>query len=163
MNRQIMTELTFRYSPALAEIILGSKVRNKSIMVCKDLHILVFAGQVKGDGSPACFSNVEDTGIPGLQKWCHTLTFSSRQRSARNFFSQLQIFATSVQTYVRGIDGVTLADREALRKKWETPNEEAEYDSAPFLNVSGSELYSIKSEPRANMPTGVALKLAKVE
>lgn len=55
-------------------------------------------GQVKGDGDPSCFSNVEDTGIPSLKT-----------------------LANSVQVYVNGINGdVTVADRESLHKKWES-------------------------------------------
>ncbi|KAG6820103.1 hypothetical protein H0H93_005415 [Arthromyces matolae] len=77
-------------------------------------------GQVKGDGEPTCFSNAKDTGIPALQQWCHQLTVSSRERSARNFLAHLKTFATSIQSYVLGIGEVTVADREDLRKKWES-------------------------------------------
>ncbi|PPR06571.1 hypothetical protein CVT24_001752 [Panaeolus cyanescens] len=77
-------------------------------------------GQVKGDGAAACFSNVEDTGIPDLQKWCQKLTVASRDRAARIFMTQLKGFATSIQTYVQGIGDVTAIDRNALREKWES-------------------------------------------
>lgn len=79
-------------------------------------------GQVKGDGETACFSNAKDTGIPALQKWCHQLTVSSRERAARNFLAHIKTFATSVQSYVQGIGDVTVIDRESLREKWESGN-----------------------------------------
>lgn len=77
-------------------------------------------GQVQGDGDPSCFSNVEDTGIPELQDWCHQLTVASRERAARNFLTHLKTFVYSVKVYLEGIGGVTEADREALREKWES-------------------------------------------
>ncbi|KAL9712639.1 hypothetical protein Ac2012v2_003876 [Leucoagaricus gongylophorus] len=77
-------------------------------------------GQVKGDGEPTCFTNPEDTGIPALQQWCHQLTIASRERSARNFFTQLRTFVTSVESYIHGITDVTVADREFLRQRWES-------------------------------------------
>jgi hypothetical protein len=54
-------------------------------------------GQAKGDGDPTCFTDPADTGIPELQEWCQTLTVSARERSARNFFAQLQVFANQVR------------------------------------------------------------------
>ena len=77
-------------------------------------------GQVKGDGEPTCFTNPEDTGIPALRQWCHQLTVASRERSARNLFTQLKIFVTSVESYIHGMTDVTAADREYLRQKWES-------------------------------------------
>ena len=75
---------------------------------------------MKGDGEPSCFSSIEDTGVPELQQWCHSLTVSSRERAAKNFLTHLKTFANSVCTYVQGIGDVTVADREALREKWES-------------------------------------------
>ena len=60
-------------------------------------------GQVKGDGDPTCFTKADNTGIPELQKWCHHLTVSSRERAARNFLAHLKTFASSVKLYVAGI------------------------------------------------------------
>lgn len=77
-------------------------------------------GQVQGDGEASCFTNVNDTGVPDLQRWCHQLTISSRERAARNFLSHLNAFAKSIQTYVEGTADVTVSDREALREKWES-------------------------------------------
>ena len=79
-----------------------------------------FSGQVKGDGEPSCFSDVQDTGIPDLQNWCHRLTIASRERAARTFFAHLKTFTQSVQTYVKGVGDVTAVDRESLREKWES-------------------------------------------
>ncbi|CAL1702209.1 unnamed protein product [Somion occarium] len=77
-------------------------------------------GQVKGDGDSTCFTNVQDTGVPELQEWCHTLTVSSRERAARNFLTHLKTFANSVRSYFQGIGDVTVGDRETLREKWES-------------------------------------------
>ncbi|KAL5487951.1 hypothetical protein ACEPAI_6059 [Sanghuangporus weigelae] len=83
--------------------------------------------QVKGDGNPSCFSNIEDTGIPELQKWCHSLTIKSRERAARNFRNQLRVFTTSIKSYIDSFAMVSEADREALRQKWESAHDEVLY------------------------------------
>jgi hypothetical protein len=143
-------------------------------------------GQVKGDGEPSCFSNAEDTGIPDLQKWCHQLTISSRERAARNFLAHLKTFATSVQSYVQGIGDVTAIDRELLREKWESGNVDRDEGSDngygawassdpvdPFDAILGglsgglgAELYSLnKPAPKVDaygQPVGVAPRLALV-
>ncbi|KAG6813480.1 hypothetical protein H0H92_010505 [Tricholoma furcatifolium] len=90
------------------------------VFTCSSRDYVRLKGQVKGDGEPTCFANAQDTGIPDLQRWCHQLTVSSRERAARNFLSQLKAFATSVKSYVQGIGEVTVADREDLRQKWES-------------------------------------------
>ncbi|KIY51603.1 hypothetical protein FISHEDRAFT_11570, partial [Fistulina hepatica ATCC 64428] len=77
-------------------------------------------GQVRGDGEPACFTSVEDTGIPALQQWCHQLTTNARETCATRFRKQLEAFIKGVRSYVAGIGNVTAADREALRKQWES-------------------------------------------
>lgn len=77
---------------------------------------------MKGDGDPTCFSNVADTEIPALQDWCHQLTKSSRERSARLFLSHIKSFCLSVKSYVEGIGNVTEADRQHLREKYESQN-----------------------------------------
>ncbi|KAH9951754.1 Dynamin family-domain-containing protein [Amylocystis lapponica] len=90
------------------------------VFTCSARDYVRLKGQVKGDGDPTCFSNVEDTGIPEMQKWCHQLTVSSRERAARNFLAHLKTFTNSVRTYVEGIGDVTETDRESLREKWES-------------------------------------------
>ncbi|KAG1755777.1 hypothetical protein EDB19DRAFT_1956649 [Suillus lakei] len=90
------------------------------VFTCSSRDYVRITGQVKGDGDPSCFSNVEDTGIPSLRQWCHQLTISSRSRAAKQFHTHLKTFANSVRVYVDGIGDVTIADRESLREKWES-------------------------------------------
>ncbi|KAG2348817.1 hypothetical protein BDR05DRAFT_873352 [Suillus weaverae] len=90
------------------------------VFTCSSRDYVRITGQVKGDGDPSCFSNVEDTGIPSLRQWCHQLTISSRSRAAKQFHAHLKTFANSVRVYVGGIGDVTIADRESLREKWES-------------------------------------------
>ncbi|KAF8913833.1 hypothetical protein CPB84DRAFT_1757667 [Gymnopilus junonius] len=97
------------------------------VFTCSSRDYVRLKGQVKGDGGASCFSNVDDTGIPDLQKWCHQLTISSRERSARTFLTHIKAFAQSIQSYVQGIGDVTAIDRESLREKWESRG----FDDAP--------------------------------
>ncbi|KAG2077497.1 hypothetical protein BDR04DRAFT_1196025 [Suillus decipiens] len=101
------------------------------VFTCSSRDYIRITGQVKGDGDPSCFSNVEDTGIPSLRQWCHQLTSSSRSRAAKQFHTHLKTFANSVRIYVDGIGDVTIADRESLREKWESTPQGGEgmYDS----------------------------------
>ncbi|TFK28807.1 hypothetical protein FA15DRAFT_753191 [Coprinopsis marcescibilis] len=93
---------------------------NLPVFTCSSRDYVRLKGQVKGDGVPSCFSNVEDTGIPDLQQWCHQLTLASRERGVRNFMTQLGTFAKSIHTYIQGIGEVTIEDRTDLRAHWET-------------------------------------------
>lgn len=79
-----------------------------------------YAGQVKGDGDPTCFTKVDDTGIPALQEWCHNLTISSRSRAARSFLTHLTTFAKNVRMFLQGIGDVTEEDRLAMKDLWES-------------------------------------------
>lgn len=139
--------------------------------------IALIIRQVKGDGDPACFSNVEDTSIPALQQWCHSLTVSSRERAARNFLSHLKTFANSVQGYVQGIGDITATDRTLLREKWEsTPQDDdnamdgeygASSDPFDFPNgLLGNGMFSMnqaapKVDPYGEL-VGVTPRLVKV-
>ncbi|KAG2369878.1 hypothetical protein BDR07DRAFT_1526349 [Suillus spraguei] len=104
------------------------------VFTCSSRDYIRITGQVKGDGDPSCFSNVEDTGIPSLRQWCHQLTISSRSRAAKQFHTHLKTFANSVRVYIDGIGDVTIADRESLREKWESTPQGGEgmYDSDEF-------------------------------
>ncbi|KII94798.1 hypothetical protein PLICRDRAFT_86263 [Plicaturopsis crispa FD-325 SS-3] len=152
------------------------------VFTCSSRDYVRLKHQVKGDGDPTCFSNVEDTGIPALQQWCHQLTIASRERSARNFLSHLKTFADSVRNYVQGIGDVTVADREALREKWES-SEQNDADDAddgfgagwassdpfdiPDLAGFGGGLYSMEKKPAPvkvdpyGEPVGVTPRLTK--
>ncbi|KAK0468295.1 uncharacterized protein EV420DRAFT_1473993 [Desarmillaria tabescens] len=121
------------------------------VFTCSSRDYVRLTKQVEGDGGPTCFSNVDDTGIPALQKWCHALTLSSRERSARNFLAHLQTFSVSIQTYVNGISGVTATDREALRSKWQSTEVDLDQDDRfqlddddPYAAILGGGLYSMK-------------------
>ncbi|KAF8639459.1 hypothetical protein AX16_010313 [Volvariella volvacea WC 439] len=77
-------------------------------------------GQVKGDGEPSCFVNVNDTGIPDLQRWCQNLTVASRERSIQNFLTRLKTFGATIKSYFDDNSQVTFQDRDILRKLWES-------------------------------------------
>ncbi|KAJ6539274.1 hypothetical protein B0H19DRAFT_1178148 [Mycena capillaripes] len=137
------------------------------VFTCSSRDYVRIKKQVKGDGEPTCFSNVRDTGIPELQRWCHSLTKSSRERAAKTFLKHLGAFADDVKQYVAGIGEVTAADRESLREKWESGEQEAAEpidDDDPFAAIlGGGGLYTMpKSVPkldRYGQPIGVTPRL----
>ncbi|KAL1709238.1 hypothetical protein EV121DRAFT_276622 [Schizophyllum commune] len=124
---------------------------------------------VKGDGDPSCFDNVDDTGIPALQEWCHKLTLSSRETSAQRFLEHLRTFVTSIESYVRGATEVTPEDREALRELWESEKDfgDIAYDSdedrgssaspdpfSYFLNKNRNNLMPMSDDPMMGEDSG---------
>ncbi|KAJ7095314.1 hypothetical protein B0H15DRAFT_881283 [Mycena belliarum] len=130
---------------------------NLPVFTCSSRDYVRLKKQVKGDGEPACFSNVHDTGIPALQQWCHSLTKSSRERAAKRFFEQLATFAIGIEQYVGGIGDVTPADREALRAQWESGEQEVDpagqlEEEDPFAAILGaSSLYTMnKAVPKVD-------------
>ncbi|KAJ1303224.1 hypothetical protein OPQ81_011422 [Rhizoctonia solani] len=87
---------------------------------CSSRDYIRITEQVKGDGGPNCFTNPEDTEIPALQEWCHKLTLSSRERSARALLHNLTTFLRSIKSYVDKMEGVNVADRQVLANLWES-------------------------------------------
>lgn len=122
---------------------------------------------MKGDGESSCFTKVDDTGIPALQQWCHSLTVSSRERAARNFLTHLKTFTNSVRTYVQGIGDVTAADRESMREKWESnmPDDDgpAWLDDDPVLDMGGLNLAGLADQILHNGIYRMAEKAPKVD
>ncbi|KAG9038318.1 hypothetical protein FRB95_001730 [Tulasnella sp. JGI-2019a] len=88
------------------------------------------SGQVEGDGEPTCFSDKEDTQIPAVQVWCHQLTVSSRERTARSFLQQLKTFLANVQSALHHMSTVSEADRTTLRERWAS---ETEHKTTPAV------------------------------
>ena len=84
----------------------------------------------KGDGGPSTFSDDASTEIPSLREWCQRLTVASRERAAKTFLDTLKVFVQSILSYVKGLEGISDAEREALRIKWQTPvTPESDYES----------------------------------
>jgi hypothetical protein len=88
-----------------------------------------------------------------LQAWCHQLTKSSRERAAKTFMKQLGAFASDIRQYVAGIGQVTSLDRESLREKWESGEQDAPEpidEQDPFTAIlGGTGLYTMpQSAPK---------------
>ncbi|KAF7352854.1 Nuclear GTPase SLIP-GC [Mycena venus] len=146
--------------------------------------------QVKDDGEPTCFSNVRDTGIPGtylvVPGWTLTVTHplqmcKSGATTSPNphasvlpkiLLKHLGAFANDVKQYVAGIGEVTAGDRESLREKWESgeqdvPNSEGDpYEDDPFAAILGGSgnLYtmpqSVPKRDRYGQLIGITPRLA---
>ncbi|RXW20524.1 hypothetical protein EST38_g5345 [Candolleomyces aberdarensis] len=121
-------------------------LRLKGMLYCLALQdrfvMITLIGQVTGDGEASCFTKVEDTGIPELQQWCHSLTSIARERASKRFLFRLYMFAQQIQTYTQHIGNTTAANRTALRKKWETPQ--------PALTVARFD--DSREKPEMNRP-----------
>ncbi|KAI3612523.1 hypothetical protein WG66_009883 [Moniliophthora roreri] len=140
---------------------------NLPVFTCSSRDYVRLTNQVKGDGEPSCFSNVADTGIPELQKWCLSLTSASRARSARMFLASLKVFANSVVGYLRGIGEVTVFDREALRQQWESVYEDDQPEQGLYTGLwnpdpnYGPLFAPEERKPQINTSKGVAPRLVK--
>ncbi|TEB25966.1 hypothetical protein FA13DRAFT_1777191 [Coprinellus micaceus] len=128
---------------------------NLPVFTCSSRDFLRLTNQTDDDKGTACFCNVEDTGIPALQKWCHRLTIASRERTARSFITRLLAFANSIQTYARGVGNVTAEDRAALRSKWESAG-------GNNTGLSHCELrYSYTLDKKFSAGSGIAVRLSQ--
>lgn len=81
------------------------------------------------DGEAACFLTEEDTGIPELQAWIQTMTLSAREAGAEKLLRQLKDFAQTVQKWIDGTPGVSPADRDALKERWQSTHSAAAQSS----------------------------------
>ncbi|KAG8979124.1 hypothetical protein FRC05_009334 [Tulasnella sp. 425] len=97
--------------------------------------------QVEGDGKPTCFSDTKDTQIPDLQAWCHSLTISSRERTARSFLQKLKTFAAAVESYLDDMNNVSEVDRAQLRKRWASDYEDPSKHSRGEQNAQTYDPY----------------------
>ncbi len=79
-----------------------------------------------------CFVNEEDTGIPELQAWIQTMTLSAREAGAEKLLRQLRDFAQTVQKWIDGTPGVSQADRDALRDRWQSTHSASAAHSSEF-------------------------------
>lgn len=84
----------------------------------------------------------EDTGIPELQAWIETMTLSAREAGAEKLLRQLRDFAQTVQKWIDGTPGVSPADRDMLRERWQSthsaaaqPNEHAREANRTFRRL----------------------------
>ncbi|RDX53114.1 hypothetical protein OH76DRAFT_1480146 [Lentinus brumalis] len=68
----------------------------------------------------ACFTDIEQTRIPALREWCHTLTLPAREKATHNLLVQLRAFAQSFSAFIEGTPGVSEKDRAAIKRKWES-------------------------------------------
>ncbi|KAL0949749.1 hypothetical protein HGRIS_009787 [Hohenbuehelia grisea] len=122
------------------------------VFTCSTQDYMRLTNPAKGDGRPHCFQNVEDTGIPALQQWCHEITLSLHEHAAQALTTQLKAFATTIQAYTQEISEADAQGCDALRKMWQTksplvvkedpdPNSQPDPDTALIFKK-----YNIKLE-----------------
>ncbi|RXW22795.1 hypothetical protein EST38_g3042 [Candolleomyces aberdarensis] len=92
------------------------------VFTCSSRDYLRLTGKVQGDGAASCFTDINETGIPALRTWCHSLT-SSRASTSRQFLSRISLFSNQIHAYLESILGEASAiSRKALRRQWESPS-----------------------------------------
>ncbi|KAH6918038.1 hypothetical protein BKA70DRAFT_7014 [Coprinopsis sp. MPI-PUGE-AT-0042] len=87
------------------------------VFTCSSRDYNRLKGNDEDDSEPTCFSNIEDTGIPGLQEWIHIITMASRHRAARDSLSQLSSLTRSIRAFSE-TPNVSIAEKEAIRQCW---------------------------------------------
>ncbi|KAJ3505751.1 hypothetical protein NMY22_g17470 [Coprinellus aureogranulatus] len=95
---------------------------NLPVFTCSSRDYVRITKQVQGDGEPVCFTNVDDTGIPALQDWCHELTRPFREEAALQYIWILTSLASSIRTYLENIEDNpgTAETRRDIRIKYES-------------------------------------------
>ncbi|KAL0573916.1 hypothetical protein V5O48_008036 [Marasmius crinis-equi] len=98
---------------------------------------------VRDDEAAVCFSNVEDTGIPGLQDWCHQLTSASRVKTARNLFSSVKALCTSLNAYIEDSGTIPDVDCVSLRERWASNSSSEPHGIANRLQKEFKEIIDV--------------------
>ncbi|KZT35087.1 hypothetical protein SISSUDRAFT_1131372 [Sistotremastrum suecicum HHB10207 ss-3] len=124
---------------------------------CSSRDYMRLAKQTEDDQDPSCFSNEEETGIPGLQRWCRELVTTTQTSVARSFRERVHAFIRSTASYLTAAEAVSLEDRNKLRDLWQSAkvepiekklstdsNESSESLPKPPDSVEGTP-YGIKS------------------
>lgn len=70
--------------------------------------------------NPICFSNVEETGIPPLRRYCHILTARSHRKAALRNLKVVKALANSVRTSISIVSEEAERDQEEVRHTWES-------------------------------------------
>ncbi|KAI0723406.1 hypothetical protein C8Q76DRAFT_855661 [Earliella scabrosa] len=88
------------------------------VFSCSSRDYLRLIGKAPGDGKPACFTDIDDTGIPAIRKRVHELTFPVREEAARKQLARLRAFVKTVCNCIQGSCDVNDPEIEALREVW---------------------------------------------
>lgn len=63
----------------------------------------------------------DDTEIPQLQAWVHTVTQGSQKRQVELMITETRVFVQTVKAYCRdSVGGLTQAQKAALKQRWST-------------------------------------------
>ncbi|THH18282.1 hypothetical protein EW146_g2655 [Bondarzewia mesenterica] len=92
-------------------------LENPPVFMCSAREYHRLNGEGDDGNQVVCFSNIEDTGIPALQEWCHTLTKPVRTRAATRYASSLDGLA-DIRQYLECDNEDTDYGRAALRSRW---------------------------------------------
>ncbi|KAH8084307.1 hypothetical protein BXZ70DRAFT_1011998 [Cristinia sonorae] len=111
------------------------------IFMCSSRDYVRITGQIEGDGEPVCFENVEDTGIPDIQQWCHALTIGARSQAVADLLIDIETHALSVQDYAQVVTSVTPEVLSVFRKKW---NQDCPENSEEVFGVAQQLLTDFK-------------------
>ncbi|KAI0721893.1 hypothetical protein C8T65DRAFT_825464 [Cerioporus squamosus] len=102
----------------------NGKTPNSGIHTKDDLPVFTVSAWdhalLSGGAESACFTHIEQTCIPALREWCHTLTLPVREKATHNLLVQLRAFVQSFRAFVEGTPGVSEKDRSAMKKRWES-------------------------------------------
>ena len=77
-----------------------------------------------GDEAAQCFISRDDTNVPALQQWCHTLALPVREAATARLFVRLSAFTESLRSFIEDSPGVRSDDRDAMISQWESPMED---------------------------------------
>ncbi len=83
-----------------------------------------FETSADGDEVAQCFVNKEDTNVPALQQWCHTLALPVREAATDRLLVRLRAFAESLRSFIEDSPGVRSDDRDTMISQWESPMED---------------------------------------
>lgn len=75
---------------------------------------------VQDDGASTCFTNLDDTGIPQAQRWCHYLGAEARDRASRGLLSRIKTFCNSLYSDLQEVKASPQTDWDQMQKRWDS-------------------------------------------
>ncbi|THU84416.1 hypothetical protein K435DRAFT_870269 [Dendrothele bispora CBS 962.96] len=86
------------------------------VLPCSPSDYLRLRGQHGGD-DPACFFEPKQTGIPAIQERIAEVTRERCTREAKSLLEKVQLFVTGIRMHLKGVEGITLEERHAIRSQ----------------------------------------------
>ncbi|KAI0043425.1 hypothetical protein FA95DRAFT_1563346 [Auriscalpium vulgare] len=109
------------------------------VFCCSSRDYARLTGQVPDDGKPACFSDVDSTGVPRLRAWCLDIATAKRDQKASLFLAMVKDSAKDFLEFAKSLEGEAKPAHIDLKSRWES----AKRDTMDVREDNAEQTYGI--------------------